>query len=65
MKKHINDEYNNTHMSQPRLGLKRQEFSSYEIKDGCLRKETITRVFFDDGVRYSDSTSSIVITNAT
>lgn len=61
MKKHINDEYHNKHLSLPRPGLKRQEFISYEIVNGCLRKETLTRTFFDDGIRYSDSSTTITI----
>lgn len=61
MKKHINDEHHNKHLSQPRPGLKRQEFNSYEIVDGCLRKETIVRTFFDDGIRYTDSSTTVTI----
>ncbi len=62
MKKHINDEHHNKHLSQPRLGLKRQEFHSYEIIDGYLRKETIVRAFFDDELRYTDSSTTVTIT---
>jgi hypothetical protein len=61
MKKHINDEYHNKHLSLPRPGLKRQEFYSYYVEGEYLRKETITRTFFDDGIRYSDSSTIITI----
>jgi len=60
MKKHINDAQNNLHLDQPREGLKRQEFHSFEIKDGSLRKETIVRTFFNNG-EYIDSNSSETI----
>ena len=63
MKKHIYDAENNKHLDQHRDGLKRQEFHSFEVKNGRLRKETITRVFFDNG-EYVDSTSTETICNA-
>lgn len=63
MKKHINDAENNKHLDQHRDGLKRQEFHSFEIKDGSLRKETIVRTYFSNG-EYIDSNSSETICNA-
>ena len=63
MKKHINDADNNKHLDQPRKGLKRQEFISFEVTDGYLRKETITRVFFNNG-EYMDSVSTETVCNA-
>ena len=63
MKKHINDGENNKHLDQYRDGLKRQEFHSFYIKDGSLRKETITRVYFSNG-EYVDSNSTETICNA-
>tara|TARA_R110000796_G_scaffold183534_1_gene300133 strand:- start:284 stop:478 length:195 start_codon:yes stop_codon:yes gene_type:complete len=64
MKKHINDAENNRHLEQYRLGLKRQEFTSFEVKGNYLRKETITRIFFDSG-EYTDTISTETICNAT
>ena len=64
MKKHINDAENNRHLEQHRDGLKRQEFHSFEVKGGMLRKETIIRTFLSNG-EYIDSNSSETICNAT
>jgi hypothetical protein len=64
MKKHINDAENNLHLDQPRTGLKRQEFHSYYIEGGHLRKETIVRVYFNNG-EYMDSNSTETICHAT
>lgn len=60
MKKHINDDYHNQHLNKARPGLLRQEFVSYEVKDGTLYKETITRTFLNGD--YTDSSSSIPLT---
>ena len=64
MKKHINDAENNLHLDQPRLGLKRQEFYSYYVEGEYLRKETIVRVYFNNG-EYVDSNSTETICHAT
>lgn len=61
MKKHINDDYHNQHLNKPRPGLLRQEFVSYELKDGILYKETVTRTFYNGD--YNDSSSSIPLVN--
>ena len=63
MKKHINDAENNLHLDQPRLGLKRQEFYSYYVEGEYLRKETIVRVYFNNG-EYVDSNSTETICHA-
>lgn len=65
MKKHINDEYHNQHLDSPRPGLKRQEFHSYYVEDGFLRKETIVRAYFDDAVRYTDSATVVTVAKVT
>jgi hypothetical protein len=63
MKKHINDAENNRHLEQPRPGLKRQEFVSFEVKGDYLRKETITRIYYNNS-EYTDTTSTETICNA-
>ena len=42
---------------------KRQEFHSFEVKGGYLRKDTIVRTFFSNG-EYIDSNSSETVCNA-
>ena len=61
MKKHINDEDHNKHLSQPKTWIKETRVHSYEIIDGYLRKETIVRACFDDGIRYTDSSTTVTI----
>ena len=51
---------------EPREGLVRQEFVSYEVKDGMLRKIKLTRVFGEPSTKdYIDSWSSTPIVKAT
>ncbi len=51
---------------EPREGLIRQEFVSYEVKDGMLRKIKLTRVFGEPSTKdYIDSWSSTPIVKAT
>ena len=51
---------------EPREGLIRQEFVSYEVKDGMLRKTKLTRVFGEPSTKdYIDSWSSTPIVKAT
>ena len=51
---------------QPREGLLQQEFVSYEVKDGMLRKIKLTRVFGEPSTKdYIDSWSSTPIVKAT
>ena len=44
---------------QDTTGVIKQEFVTYRIKDGMLRKETTTRTFQSDGQDWID-TSSVV-----
>jgi len=47
---------------EPRQGLLRQEFTSYETKDGTLYKKTTTRIFGEPSTKdYLDSYSSTYI----
>ena len=51
---------------EPREGLIRQEFVSYEVKDGMLRKTKLTRVFGEPSTKdYIDSWSCTPIVKAT
>jgi len=62
MKKHVHDVLHNTHLDQHRDGLVRQEFVSFEWKGEYLRKETITRVYYNSG-QYTDTSTSETINN--
>ena len=53
---------NDKRFDKPRQGLLRQEFTSYETKDGTLYKKTITRIFGEPSAKdYLDSYESTPI----
>ena len=60
MKRHMNDEQHNRHLEQPRTGLLRQEFTSFEHQDNKIVKRTITRTYLGTD-RYTDSQVTEVI----
>ena len=59
----IGDECPLERFDEPREGLIRQEFISYETKDGMLYKKKLTRVYGEPSTKdYIDSWSSTPIT---
>lgn len=62
MRKHLYDDEHNKHLSQHTPGMKRQEHSSFYIRDNKLVKSTIIRTYFNNG-DYVDSRTSEIICN--
>jgi hypothetical protein len=53
---------NDKRFDEPKQGLLKQEFTSYETKDGTLYKKTITRIFGEPSTKdYLDSYESTPI----
>lgn len=64
MKRHMNSDHWDTKLNQPDGKIKTQRLETIYVEGGQVKRDTVTRTFFNNG-EYTDSESCEIICNAT